>query len=451
MAEDASDRWCDLQRVCWRDPGVAADDWAEELKGQDWGDLQLLVVGAGGLGCELLKDLALSGFRNIDVIDMDTVDLSNLNRQFLFREADVGKPKADVASAFVSRRVPGCEIRPHYGRIEEQDNDFYRQFACIILGLDSVQARMWINAKVAELTEWGLDEAGAAVVLSTIPMVDGGTEGFKGHSRVVHIGKTACIESTAWMFPPQVTFPMCTLENVPRLPEHCVEYVKVKTWEDEQPFGLQPNGKPVAVDGDDPDHILWIAQRAQERGSLHGIDGITFPFTQGVVKNITPAIASTNAVIAASCVNEVLKMATACAPAMSNYFMFNGSSIDKGVYGQVQCFDPDPSCDVSKPPLIVSTTRSTTPRQLVAAHLLNSEGVVNKNYEQYADASGLTLQSAVAGVLLAPKGTLIEAEVSTPLGDLDLDGGGDTAPVLIASDRGFWGDAQLRILVRFTD
>ena len=198
----------ELQTLCWRTPGISSPDWDESLKGEDWGDLSVLVVGAGGLGCEILKDLALSQFRNIHTIDMDTVDLSNLNRQFLFRQKDIGQPKANVAAAFVMSRVKGCTITPHFGRIEDKDNDFYRQFACIVLGLDSVQARMWMNAKVCELTEWGYannDPAtGEVVVHSTIPMVDGGTEGFKGHARVINIGSTACIESTSWMFPPQV-------------------------------------------------------------------------------------------------------------------------------------------------------------------------------------------------------------------------------------------------------
>ncbi|GAB2266553.1 NEDD8-activating enzyme E1 catalytic subunit [Dionaea muscipula] len=107
---------------------------------------KILVVGAGGLGCELLKDLALSGFKNIDVIGMDRIEVSNLNRQFLFRLEDVGKPKAVVAAKRVMERVSGVNIVPHFCRIEDKDLDFYSDFNIIVLGLDSIEARSYINA-----------------------------------------------------------------------------------------------------------------------------------------------------------------------------------------------------------------------------------------------------------------------------------------------------------------
>eukprot|EP01027_Heterolobosea_sp_BB2_P010730 GEZU01015714.1.p1 GENE.GEZU01015714.1~~GEZU01015714.1.p1 ORF type:complete len:109 (+),score=42.80 GEZU01015714.1:155-481(+) len=85
--EIESERWVDLDKLFNRTSGCVGKNFqiSPELKQFVQNETQILVIGAGGLGCEILKNLALSGFKNISVIDMDTIDLSNLNRQFLFR------------------------------------------------------------------------------------------------------------------------------------------------------------------------------------------------------------------------------------------------------------------------------------------------------------------------------------------------------------------------------
>lgn len=98
METNSAERWQDLDKLLTRSgnlvgPGFEA---GPELREFLQNDCKVLCIGAGGLGCEILKDLALSGFGNIEVIDMDTIDVSNLNRQFLFRLEWAGLPTAVI-------------------------------------------------------------------------------------------------------------------------------------------------------------------------------------------------------------------------------------------------------------------------------------------------------------------------------------------------------------------
>uniref|UniRef100_A0A8C7LU24 NEDD8-activating enzyme E1 catalytic subunit n=1 Tax=Oncorhynchus mykiss TaxID=8022 RepID=A0A8C7LU24_ONCMY len=298
---------------------------------------KILVIGAGGLGCELLKDLALSGFRHIHVVDMDTIDVSNLNRQFLFRLKDVGRPKADIAADFINGRIPGCNVVPHFKKIQDFDESFYRQFHIIVCGLDSIIARRWMNGMLLSLLVY---EDGVLDPSSIIPLIDGGTEGFKGNARVIFPGMTACIDCTLELYPPQINFPMCTIASMPRLPEHCVEYVRMLLWPKEKPFGgmypisfcwqnarkcclneclracfcLPPlNG--VGLDADDPEHIQWVYQKSQERAAEFSITGVTYRLTQGENTH--------SAILNSACATEVFKIASSAYIPLNNYMVFN--------------------------------------------------------------------------------------------------------------------------------
>ncbi|KAI0320746.1 hypothetical protein OF83DRAFT_1103477 [Amylostereum chailletii] len=289
---------------------------------------KILVIGAGGLGCEILANLALTGFKDIHVIDMDTIDISNLNRQFLFRPKDVGKPKATVAAEFIMKRVPGVKVTPFYGKIQDKDDDFYMQFNLVICGLDSVEARRWMNATLVNLVDPENPE-------SMKPLIDGGTEGFKGQARVILPTYSSCYECSLDMLNKPTAFPICTIANTPRLPEHCIEWASVLEWP-----RVQGDKK---MDTDDPEHINWLYTVASARAKQFNIEGVTWSLTQGVVKNIIPAIASTNAIIAASCCNEAFKIATSSAAYLNNYFMLIGTD---AVYSFTFLYEKRADCPV---------------------------------------------------------------------------------------------------------
>ncbi|SCU82116.1 LADA_0C03092g1_1 [Lachancea dasiensis] len=266
-------------------------------------EVSVLVLGAGGLGCEILKNLALQGIPTIHVVDMDTIELTNLNRQFLFQERDIGKSKAIVAASRINEKqligLGGRLVRvvPHFQDLTLLEDAFLQHFTMVVCGLDSIEARRAINSQLVRLT---LDSN----FEKCIPLIDGGSDGLKGHCKVIIPGFTACFECSLGTLPVETeSYPLCTVANNPRLPEHVIEYLLTVQWIEEH--------ADETFDHTNSEHLQWLMDRSLERATLFKIDTcklLSQRFVLGVVKNIVPSVASTNAIVAAQCCSEVSRL-----------------------------------------------------------------------------------------------------------------------------------------------
>lgn len=215
---------------------------------------RVLVVGAGGIGCELLKNLLLTGFSNLDVIDLDTIDVSNLNRQFLFQKKHVGRSKAQVAKESVLQFCPGASITAYHDSImnTEYDVEFFRKFTLVMNALDNRAARNHVNRMC---------------LAADVPLIESGTAGYLGQVTVIKKGVTECYECQPK--PTQKTFPGCTIRNTPSEPIHCIVWAKYLF---NQLFGEEDADQEVSPDTADPE-ASWEPTEAAQRANASNEDG----------------------------------------------------------------------------------------------------------------------------------------------------------------------------------
>ena len=181
--------------------------------------VKVLVVGAGGIGCELLKNLALIGVAHITVVDLDSIDVSNLNRQFLFRKHHVDRSKAEVAAEAAKRIADGCKtrlvpltIQPLLANIKTPtfSPEFVSHFDAVLSALDNVDARKHLNR---------------LCLSANVPLIEAGSAGYVGQTRVILAGETECYECQKKEAPK--SFPVCTIRSTPSTPVHCVHWAKM--------------------------------------------------------------------------------------------------------------------------------------------------------------------------------------------------------------------------------
>lgn len=169
-------------------PIVVTEGRFARLEAIEWWDCErvsnarVVVVGAGALGNEVLKNLALLGVGNVVVVDMDRVELSNLTRSVLFRESQEHEPKALCAARGAQDIFPEMNVRPIVGNVLADVGLGYFRWADIVVGaLDNREARVFVNS---------------ACALAGRPWIDGGIEILQGVVRGFAPPATACYECT---------------------------------------------------------------------------------------------------------------------------------------------------------------------------------------------------------------------------------------------------------------
>ncbi|ORZ23635.1 ubiquitin-activating emzyme E1 [Absidia repens] len=179
------------------------------------------LVGAGAIGCEMLKNWAMMGLGTgaqgrLIITDMDTIEKSNLNRQFLFRPADVGKLKSESAAAAVSKMNPDLsgKIDVYQERVGVDseniyNDDFFEKLSGVTNALDNVEARKYMDRRCVYYRK---------------PLLESGTLGTKGNTQVVLPYLTESYSSS--QDPPEKAIPICTLKNFPNAIEHTIQWAR---------------------------------------------------------------------------------------------------------------------------------------------------------------------------------------------------------------------------------
>ena len=182
---------------------------------------KIFMIGAGATGCEFLKNFAMMGFCTNDkdskfiVTDNDSIEVSNLSRQFLFRQKDVGSSKAVTASNSVKLMNPKFNVVGLQKKVCEEtedyfDEDFLNKLDYVIMAVDSLQARKYIDTRVVKFEKCCVDAGTMGTVANTQIIVP---------HKTMSYGDNKENEEEA----PKV-IPMCTLRHFPSIITHCIEW-----------------------------------------------------------------------------------------------------------------------------------------------------------------------------------------------------------------------------------
>jgi len=256
------------------------EGWSQKLVKKS----RVLIAGVGGLGCEIAKNLAMLGVGHIDLVDLDTIEHSNLNRQILFAGAKLGEPKALVAARKLVEINPNIIVKGYHTSLERLDPALYYSADVVIGGLDSMNARLNLNAQCIRFRK---------------PLVDGGVSGYYGHIYTIFPYRNACYECNPLPDLKSDEMAACTVVGVPRKRIHCVFKGDMAF---KERFDRDPDPKSI-------EDISFIQKVANELVSKHNfLPEYTEDDIVKILDRHDPGIITINATISALQSHEAVKI-----------------------------------------------------------------------------------------------------------------------------------------------
>ncbi|MFW9784983.1 MAG: ThiF family adenylyltransferase [Candidatus Heimdallarchaeota archaeon] len=281
------------------------EGWSQKLVKNS----RILIAGVGGLGCEIAKNLAMLGVGHLDLVDLDIIEHSNLNRQILFTGVKIGAPKAIAAAKKLTEINPNIIVKGYHTSLERLDPLVYQMADVIIGGLDSMNARLNLNAQCIRFRK---------------PLVDGGVSGYHGHIYTIFPYQNACYECNPLPIGESDEMAACTVVGIPRKRIHCVFKGDMAF---KEKFDRDPNPK-------DLNEIKFIQKVANELVIKHDfLPEFTEDDIVKILDRHDPGIITINAVISALQSHEAVKILhwnkghKGLGEPIKNYVIFNAMTM----------------------------------------------------------------------------------------------------------------------------
>ncbi len=245
----------------------------------------VLIIGIGGTGGEVAKNLALLGIGKLILVDMDSIEYSNLNRQLLFSHKDIGKNKAKTAMNVIKKRYnSSIEIEAFSEPIQLLPFRIFEEADIIAGCVDNFLARQFINENAIELS---------------LPFIDSATDGFFGQVQSIDSNSNACLACDSPPPPEETRLPTapCTLVGTPRMREHCA-------WKALYEFHTLNNREPDENSSEDALTLTHLANKIARK--------YQFPLFENkeviqIVSYHVPSLITVNAVTSGIQSQEIIK------------------------------------------------------------------------------------------------------------------------------------------------